>query len=312
MNYQAPYTVLMIRPSSFGFNTQTRDSNAFQKPVNEHNASSIPARAIREFDRMARTLKGEGVNVIIINDSPLPVKPDSVFVNNWITFHHDGTIVLYPMQAENRRPERRLDLLNLLQKKYHYDIKKIIDLTGFENERKFLEGTGSIVFDYMNKKAYACLSPRTDESLVNLLCREIGFKPVIFNATDDSGTPVYHTNVILCIASRFALVCLDSIRDPRQRRMLSDTFKKSKLSVIKITMDQMERFSGNMIELKGNRKKNIIVMSKTAHSVLTKKQLKDLSKYVTPVAVDIPLIEKIGGGSARCMIAGVFNPEIKI
>lgn len=308
---QAPSTVLMIRPASFGFNNQTKDSNDFQTDIHPHDSGKINTKAVKEFDRMVRELREAGVKVIAVNDPPLPVKPDSIFPNNWISFHHDGTVVLYPMLAENRRIERRSDILNLLQKRHRFDIRKIIDLSGFENERKFLEGTGSIVFDYRHKLAYSALSPRTDESVLKTICSETGFQYRIFKAFDRSGRLIYHTNVIMCIGSKFVIICLESVKDEAEREMLVKSLTKTGHKIIDITMDQMYSFAGNMIELKGRAKKNLLVMSGSAYKSLTENQLHGLVKYINPVVVDIPTIEQIGGGSARCMMAGVYLPLLE-
>ena len=311
MSDQAPSSVLMIRPASFGFNIQTQESNTFQKKNHQEENGKVISMAIREFDRMVRELKDAGVRVIVFNDSPLPVKPDSVFPNNWVSFHHDGTVVLYPMMAENRRTERRADILNVLQKKYHFDLSRIVDLSEFENGRRFLEGTGSIVFDYMSGLAYASLSPRTDEQVLEVLCGETGFKPFVFHAVDRNGTPLYHTNVMMCIGTGYAVVCLESIREETERKKLAESLKKTDHEIVDISIGQMNAFAGNMIELKGRSRKRLLVMSKNAYKSLKPMQENLLTKYTSLVAADIPVIEQTGGGSVRCMIAGIFLPEFR-
>ncbi len=309
---QAASTVLMVRPASFGFNIQTSGSNYFQQDPGHEEMGLIPERAIKEFDNMVRKLRRKGIQVIVVNDNPLPVKPDAIFPNNWITFHHDGTLVIYPLLAENRRIERRFDILDILQKKYHFDIRNIIDLTGFEHERKFLEGTGSLVFDYPYKIVYAAISPRTDLNILKTLSGQLGFKPVFFEAGDRTGKEIYHTNVMMCVAGRFAVICMESIRKKSQKKKVLDSLQATGKKVIDISMDQVYAFAGNMIELKGNQRKNFLVMSQTAYDSLTEGQLKIISKYNIPLPVKIPLIEHTGGGSARCMIAGVYLPKFSM
>ena len=307
---QAPSDVLMIRPASFGFNNQTSDSNTFQKNSQSDNAREIMSRSVKEFDKMVKILREHGVKVVVIQDTPLPVKPDAVFPNNWVSFHHDGTVVIYPMMAENRRIERRLEIIGILQKKHHFDIRKIIDLVYFEQERKFLEGTGSIVFDYHHKTAYAALSPRTDPSVFEILCKELGFHSEIFEAVDSGDKAIYHTNVMMCIGRNFVIVCLEAVRNSKQRRKLLDSFKHSRLHILDITYDQMNAFGGNMIQLKGNRNRDLLVMSGNAFRSLSPSQINRLSKSIVPVVAEIPVIEKTGGGSVRCMISGIFLPRL--
>jgi hypothetical protein len=308
---QSPSAVLMIRPASFGFNHQTSDSNAFQKNNQSENSHQILAKAIREFDKMVKILKENGVSVIVIQDAPLPVKPDSVFPNNWISFHHDGSVIIYPMMAENRRTERRLEIMNILQKKHHFNIRKVIDLAHFEKERKFLEGTGSIVFDYHHKIAFAAESPRTDPSVLEILCNELGFETVLFEAVDLSGKAIYHTNVMMCIGSHFVIICSEAIRNQKKRKEVLDIFNRLKFHILEISYGQMSSFAGNMIQLKGNKSKDLLVMSGNAYRSLSSGQISEIAKYVVPVIVEIPVIEETGGGSARCMIAGVFLPKFE-
>jgi len=300
----------MIRPASFGFNNQTSDSNAFQKNGQSPGAKETLLKAVKEFDKMINLLKEHGVNVVVFQDTPLPVRPDAVFPNNWISFHHDGTVVLYPMMAENRRIERRLDFINLLQKRHHFDIRKIIDLSHFEKDRKFLEGTGSIVFDYHHKIAYAAISPRTDPSVLDILCKELGFHSFVFGASDRNGISIYHTNVMMCIGSHFVIVCSEAIGNVKERKKLLDSFKQAKRHVVEISFEQMYAFAGNMIQLKGNTGRDLLVMSGTAYRSLVPEQLAELKKSIIPVVAEIPVIEESGGGSTRCMIAGIFLSRI--
>lgn len=306
---QAPSDVLMIRPASFGFNNQTSKSNTFQKNGQSENSKGKLFQSVKEFDKMVRILKRQGIHVIVVQDTPLPVKPDAVFPNNWVSFHHDGTIVLYPMMAENRRIERRFEVIGILQKKYHFKIRKIIDLIHFEQERKFLEGTGSIVFDYRHKIAYATISPRTDPSVLEILCNELDFRPEIFEAVDRNSNAIYHTNVMMCIGKHFAIVCSEAVRNSKQRKKLLDSLKHSRLQIVDITYEQLNAFAGNMIQLEGQGNRDLLVMSGNAFRSMSSHQMSRLSRFVNPVVVEIPVIEETGGGSTRCMIAGIFLPR---
>ena len=310
MHSQAPHSVLVIRPSSFGFNPQTVDSNAFQSKPREATQVSMPMRGLQEFDSLVKVLKAAGVQVIVSDDTPLPPKPDAVFPNNWVSFHHDGTVIVYPLLAENRRAERRIDIIYTLQKKFRFNVTRIIDLSMFELDQKYLEGTGSLVFDYRHKTAYAALSPRTHPGLIEIVCAELGYRYLTFNALDMKGREIYHTNVMMCIGEKYVILCTDTLRDPGQRKKVLDSLADSGLELIEITMDQMCSFAGNMIELKNGNGEHLLLMSGKARNSLSGMQLEELCRHATPVEVDIPTIETIGGGGARCMLAGIFLPSL--
>jgi hypothetical protein len=295
----------MIRPANFGFNPETAASNAFQKPI-EKDAQTISQTAIREFDAAVENLRASGVSVIVCNDSLSSVKTDAVFPNNWISFHADGTLVLYPMLSANRRLERRADIIDSL--KHKFKITDIIDLTNHERENRFLEGTGSVVFDHANKLAYAALSPRTDLSVLLTLCKHLAYEPVVFRACDENGVEIYHTNVMMCVGEQFAVVCLESITNGDERAGVIDQLRSSGHEIVDITFAQMNAFAGNMLELRSNDGQNLLVLSQTAFESLTATQKNELTKYCEFVPVDIPTIETVGGGSARCMIAEIFLP----
>ena len=212
--------ILLVRPAGFGYNDETQATNAFQAELGLSPAQ-IQERAVSEFDAALKSLRNAGVSVTVFDDTTEPVKPDAVFPNNWVSFHEEGTVILYPMFAENRRPERRMDILEALGRRF--EINEIVDLTSYEDEGRYLEGTGSIVFDHDEKTAYACLSPRTDEGLLSMVCARIGYRPISFRAYDRDAREIYHTNVMMCIAKRFAVACLESVRDKRVRAMVADS-----------------------------------------------------------------------------------------
>jgi hypothetical protein len=304
---QSTSNILMIRPVSFGFNEQTAGSNAFQNK--HHNERDAQTQAIKEFDGFVKTLRDNSVNVIVINDTPEPHTPDSIFPNNWVSFHDDGNVFLYPMQAPNRRLERREDIITQLQG--DFKINHIEDLSGFESEEKFLEGTGSMVLDRQNRIAYACLSPRTDKEVLNQFCEKTGYKAITFNAFDENGIAIYHTNVLMGIGTKFAVICLDSITDNVEKQIVINSIKENGKALIEITFSQMNQFAGNLLEVKSTSGQTLIVLSKTAYGAFTDEQKSSLSNYGKLVYADINTIETIGGGSARCMMAEVHLPMMQ-
>lgn len=301
---QSTSNILMIRPVSFGFNEQTAGSNAFQNK--HHNELNAQTQAAKEFDGFVQILRDNGVNVIVINDTTEPHTPDSIFPNNWVSFHDDGAVFLYPMQAANRRLERREDIITRLQG--DFKINHIEDLSGFEADAQFLEGTGSMVLDRQNKIAYACLSPRTDKEVLDEFCEKAGYKAVTFNAFDENGIAIYHTNVLMGIGTKFAVVCLDSITDNTEKQIVINSIQASSKALIEISFTQMNQFAGNLLEVKNTSGQTLIVLSKTAYGAFTDEQKSLLSKYGKLVYADINTIETIGGGSARCMMAEVHLP----
>jgi len=303
-NNQSTSNILMIRPVSFGFNEQTAESNAFQN--RDANQQTVQDKALAEFDHFVKTLEHAGVQVTVVNDTPQPHTPDSIFPNNWVSFHDDGTIFLYPMQAENRRLERREDIITDLEDKFK--VGHVIDLSRFEADNRFLEGTGSMVLDRENKIAYACLSPRTDKQVLDLFCDQAGYKAISFDAADEHGKAIYHTNVLMCVGSKFAVICADSIPNPHERIVVLESLKSNQKEVITITFDQMNHFAGNMLEVKNKIGETLIVMSKNAFNALDGEQKTILEKYGKLVYADINTIETNGGGSARCMMAEVHLP----
>lgn len=293
--------ILMIRPVKFGFNTQTAESNSFQQKEDIDNAETIQKKALAEFNVFSNKLIDAGIDVVIYDDTVSPHTPDSIFPNNWISFHENNELVLYPMLAENRRLERRADILSEFKKR-----KTIfIDLTKFENNKMFLEGTGSIVFDYTHKVAYANSSPRTNKMLFEQLCKQLNFEYVFFNAVDTSGNDIYHTNVLMCIGNGFAVLCKECIPDKNDLAKVIDSLTFTKHEIISISYEQMNSFAGNMYQLYNFKGESFIVMSEQAFRSLNQEQIKQLEQYGTLLYSPLYTIEQYGGGSARCMIADI-------
>ncbi|MFD0794079.1 citrulline utilization hydrolase CtlX [Mucilaginibacter litoreus] len=301
MSTQSTSNILMIRPVAFGYNAQTAESNAFQ--IRGEDQLAVQQKAVEEFDGFVQVLRDNGVNVTVINDTIDPHTPDSIFPNNWVSFHDNGDIFLYPMQAQNRRLERREDIIRQLEE--NFVANHVIDLSRFELKNQFLEGTGSMVLDRENKIAYACLSPRTNPEVLKAFCDYTGYTAVTFNAFDLNGHAIYHTNVLMAIGSKFAIICLNSISDAQEKSHIVDSLQATGKEVIAINFDQMNHFAGNMLEVKNKAGETLIVMSQTAYHSLTDVQKAILGKYGKLIYADISTIESNGGGSARCMMAEV-------
>lgn len=293
--------LLMIKPVNFGFNEETASNNAFQfKDSN----SDVQTRALNEFNNYVKKLEENGINVLVVEDTPKPYTPDSIFPNNWISFHEDGRLCLYPMFALNRRQERKNTVMDAVKNKFA--VKNIVDLTKFENENLFLEGTGSMVLDRDNKIVYACLSERTNIKVLNEFAKIFGYSIASFNAVDKNGLPIYHTNVVMSVSEQIVVICLDTVNDVSEKEMLLSTIKKSNKELLEISFEQMSNFAGNMLQVKNDKGKQFMVMSKTAYNILDAKQIDLIKKYNEIIAVDIDTIERNGGGSARCMLAEIF------
>ncbi len=302
--------ILMIRPINFGFNEETAASNAFQNvEFGKANAAKAQEIALKEFDEMVAKLRAVGVNVIVIEDTLEPRTPDSIFPNNWISFHDDGTIVTYPMQAENRRLERSEDIIQTIENQFVVNTK--VDLTFFEEDEMYLEGTGSMVFDRENGIAYACLSPRTNVEVLDEFHAEIGYDIISFDAVDGNKKAIYHTNVLMCVGTQFVVICLDAIPKEKERKLLIETIESTDKEIIEISLDQMNNFAGNMLEVTGTSTSSAttsakyLVMSSSAYNSLTEIQIEKLEKYSKIIHSDLSMIEGNGGGSARCMMAEV-------
>jgi hypothetical protein len=308
---QTTNSILMIRPVSFRMNEQTAVNNYYQKVIDGLSTETVNAKAQLEFDAFVKKLQAVGVNVIVVDDTLNPDTPDSIFPNNWISFHENGDVVLYPMFAENRREERREDVLDLLEDN-GFIINEIMDYTSAEEDSFYLEGTGSIVLDRENSKAYCALSPRADEELFIEFCEDFEFSPVIFEAfqtVNGERKLIYHTNVMMCVGETFAVICADCIDDKKERKMVLDSLRGDEKEIILITEAQVNTFAGNMLEVQGADDRRYLVMSNAAHQSLTKKQIAQLEEHVTILSSSLDTIEACGGGSARCMMAEIFLPR---
>ena len=301
----------MIRPQSFRKNEETATNNLYQQSLEGVGADELIRRAQEEFDSLSEALGQAGVNVYVFEEQAPYETPDALFPNNWISTHDNGNIGLYPMYAANRRTERREDIIVQLEHEGDFSIQNIIDFTEFEAHDRFLEGTGSMVLDRVHRKAYAAISPRTDETALLHFCEEFDYEPVAFSAlqtAQGNRLPIYHTNVMMSIGSGFCAICLDSIDDPEEREAIENELKADGLEVIALTEEQIEQFAGNMLELQGSNGP-IIAMSSSAHNALDVAQIDALKQFGTIVHADLTTIETCGGGSARCMIAEIHLPE---
>lgn len=308
---QTTNTILMIRPINFRMNEQTAVNNYYQKVVDGILPASVNKKAQEEFDTYVEKLRSYGVNVVVVSDTEDFDTPDSIFPNNWISFHQDGTVALYPMFAENRRNERREDIFDTLETS-GFTIENIVDYTSAEAEDVFLEGTGSIILDRVNRKAYCALSARADESLFIEFCEDFEYDPVVFIANQTvNGTrkAIYHTNVMMCLAETFAVICLDAIDDKKARKNVVKQIKESGKEVIAITEAQVNHFAGNMLQVKGANNTPYLVMSQASYNSLTKTQIASIEKHCEIISSSLDTIEACGGGSARCMMAEVFLPK---
>ena len=308
--HQTTNTILMVRPINFRKNEQTAVNNFFQEDIDLQN-TEINKKAQEEFDGFVFKLKSFGVNVIVVSDTEESDTPDSIFPNNWISFHSEGIVGLYPMFAENRRLERRDDILTELEKS-EFIIENIVDYTSAEDEGLFLEGTGSIILDRVNNKAYCALSDRADENLFIEFCEDFEYTPIVFVAyqtVKGDRAVIYHTNVMMCLAETFAVICLDSIDNKSEKKNVLKHLKEDGKQVIDITEAQMHSFAGNMLQVRGEKNEQFLVMSKAAHESLTQSQLAKINNHCKIISSSLETIETCGGGSARCMIAEVFLPK---
>lgn len=302
MNNSIANKVFMVRPANFSYNEQTAITNPLMRSEKYKNVRSI---AKMEFDNVVKVLRDNGIYVYVWNDTDEPKTPDAVFPNNWFCTLEDGTLVLFPMFAKNRRLERDSDAIQLIKRLCATNC--VIDFSEWENKQHFLEGTGSMVLDRENKIAYACRSLRTSETVLNEFCKKAGFKPIMFSAVDYNGMPMYHTNVVMSIGSDFAVVCNKAFKDAQEWHIVSKSLTKCGKRIINITPEQMFNYAGNIIELKNLKGESVVLMSETAHNSFTEEQLSDILSGDKKLAVvSIPTIEKVGGGSARCMVAELF------
>ena len=307
---QITNTILMIRPVAFRMNEQTAVNNYFQEDINIKN-QTINSRAQKEFDDFVAVLRNKGVHVVVVNDRKETDTPDSIFPNNWISFHDSGTVVVYPMFAENRRKERREDIFDILEEK-GFRIDNIVDYTSAEEDGVFLEGTGSILKDRVHQKAYCALSERAHEELFIEFCEDFDCFPVIFTANqtvNGKRLPIYHTNVMMAMAETFAVICLDTIDDKKERKNVTDHLKKDGKEMVVISEEQMHHFAGNMLQVYGANNQRFMVMSSAAYRSLRQDQIDAITKHCEILHSSLETIETCGGGSARCMMAEVFLPK---
>ena len=309
---QCASTILMIRPINFRMNEQTAVNNYYQTVLDGLSPEEVNAKAQDEFDEFVNRLRERDVNVIVVEDTSKPDTPDSIFPNNWVSFHADGRVGMYPMFAENRRLERREEILSLLNDGYDFKVDEIVDFTEFEEHCKFLEGTGSIVLDRKNRKAYAAVSPRTDAVAFAHFCEAFDYDGILFSAlqdVEDKRELIYHTNVMMCIGDGYVVICLDTIDDAEERLEVEKELKSSGLEIIEISEEQKHRFAGNMLNVCNEAGDNFTVMSESAYSSLSPEQIERIEKYGPIINSSLDTIEACGGGSARCMMAEVFLPK---
>ena len=304
---QITKNILMIEPVSFNYNPETALNNYFQQSVTNFSKSQIQKKALEEFNNFVKLLRSKQVNVHVIQDTIHPLTPDSIFPNNWISFHSNGEVLLYPMFAKNRRLERRRDIIKKLQNEYF--VSEIKSLVHYENKSIFLEGTGSMILDRTNKICYASISLRTNKSIVLDFCDQLNYKPVLFNSfqdVDGKRLPIYHTNVMMCVASDFAIVCLDAIDSQDEKNSVINSLITTNKEIIQISELQANKFAGNMLQVQGDKK--YLIMSESAFNALSEEQIQKIESYCSILYSDLKTIEKFGGGSARCMMAEIFLP----
>ena len=306
---QATNSILMIRPINFGYNEETANDNHYQ--IKNSIIKNSNESAQNEFDNMVKNLKQNGISVHVFQDDENDYTPDSIFPNNWVSFHENGDVGLYSMYAKNRRLERRPEVLEFLEEE-GFGIENIVDYSGAESENKFLEGTGSMILDRENRIAYCSISNRSNEDLFIEFCEDFEFTPVLFNSFQSVGNdrlPIYHTNVMMCVATDYVIICLDSIDNKKQRKNVSDFINESGKKLIEISENQVEKFAGNMLELLNEKGESVLIMSTSAENSLNEDQKNTIKKYSRIVSCDIKTIEVCGGGSARCMMAEIFLPK---
>lgn len=311
MNYQITNTILMIRPVQFRMNEQTAVNNYYQKVLDNKSPQIVNSLAVKEFDAFVKKLRASGIEVIVVQDTQEFDTPDSIFPNNWISFHQNGSIALYPMFAKNRRLERKESVVKSIEN-HGFSIASVQDYTGGEAASVFLEGTGSVILDRINRKAYCALSPRADEGLFIEFCEDFDFFPVVFSAYQNVGEErlkIYHTNVMMCVGDTFAVVCLKAIDDKKERKIVLNHLKKDGKTIIEISENQVNQFAANMLQLQGNNQSSYIAMSQTALESFGPDQIAALRNHGRIISSSLDTIEACGGGSARCMMAEIFLPK---
>ena len=312
MMKQTTSNIMMIRPVSFRYNDQTAVNNYYQKVISGLSNEDANTKAQNEFDEFVAKLRAEGINVFVFQDSTEPDTPDSIFPNNWVSFHNDGRIAMYPMFAENRRYERREEIFEILADDFGFKVDEIEDFSHFENDGLFLEGTGSMILDRENSIAYAAISERTDFHVLETFCDQFGYEPVVFTANqtvEGKREPIYHTNVMMCLGSKFSVICMNSIDDEKDKKAVRDTLKETGKKIIEITEDQKEHFAGNMLNVSNDKGEEYCVMSSAAYNSLRPDQVEAIEKHAKILHSSLDTIEALGGGSARCMMAEIFLPN---
>jgi hypothetical protein len=304
---QTTPNIMMVRPANFGYNPQTAVSNAFQDNDTSLSEAKISDLAVEEFDQFVAKLRASGINVIVAQDEDEPKKPDAVFCNNWVSFHTNGTMILYPMLTPNRRLERQENVIETITNQF--EITRRMDLAPHENENRILEGTGSMILDRLNRLVYACLSPRTDAGLLDEFCEWAEYEKVVFHSVDRNGQEIYHTNVMMAMGDKFVVISMATIPDEVEKVMLYQHFERTNKEVIDLTMEQIESFAGNMLQVENTDGKTFLVMSEQAFKSLRKDQIDAIEKHTAILYAPIYTIEKLGGGSARCMMAEIFSPK---
>ncbi|OJJ14201.1 amidinotransferase [marine bacterium AO1-C] len=301
---QTTQHIMMVRPVSFGYNPQTAENNAFQKQMPQD--TQVLAKAQAEFDGMVNMLQAAGVDVLVFNDTPQPPKPSAVFPNNWVSFHEEGIVILYPMYAPNRREERQEEILIGIEKKFSKQI--LLDFSPYETMGKYLESTGSMIIDRPNKLIYACRAERTHEQILQIVAEKLEYQYLLFDARDENQQLIYHTNVMMCMGIDFAVICLEAITNAQERQQVVEALQKTGKQIVEISQDQVKQFAGNMLEVTNAKGERLLVMSERAFKSLTPEQVNTLEKSVRIVAPPLYTIEDYEGGSARCMMAEIFLP----
>jgi len=307
MSKQTTSHLMMVRPANFGFNPQTAESNAFQTNDTSLSQQEISKKAVEEFDGMVATLRGVGINVMVVEDTETPVKPDAIFPNNWVSFHDNGTVITYPMYTPNRQAEIREDVLTSI--KDNFTASKRIRFERFSKKELFLEGTGSMILDRENRLVYACVSARTEANLLHNFAEWADYEPVLFLAIDRENLEIYHTNVMMSVAETFVVICLDSVKEEADRKELQAKFAATNKEIVDISYDQMLSFAGNMLQVRNEVGETYMVMSQQAYDSLNQRQIDAIERHTNILACQIDTIENYGGGSARCMMAEIFLQE---
>jgi hypothetical protein len=312
MSRQITDTIMMVRPFNFHFNEETATNNYYQKAIEGLDAKSANEKAVAEFDTFVEKLRSHGIDVAVFQDDSYPETPDSIFPNNWVSFHADGRIAMYPMYAENRRGERREEMFDILADDFGFHVEEVEDFSGFETEGIYLEGTGSMILDRVNRIAYAAISVRTDMTILEAWCERFDYEYIAFTANqtvNGERLPIYHTNVMMCLGNNFSVICLNCIDDQNERKDVIQSLKNTGKKIIEITEDQKEHFAGNMLNVANKEGKEFLVMSTAAYKSLRKDQIEAIEKHATIIHSSLDTIEALGGGSARCMMAEVFLPK---